>query len=113
MAQAFGIFGFFISLLAIFFASEVMRRSTARQNKLDAELAKAKWQIAELEGKVRRLDRAATDLLHQRKRQAETLSSLANKGAPDEPVKEAPRRPRLGDGNGRFTPSTSRNSGTG
>lgn len=109
MAQAFGIFGFFISLLGIFFASEVMRRSNERHAKVEADLFKANLRLLELEHKVSRLERMDFGVNPQKKRQAETLTSLANK----KPPAEEPRRPRLGNGGGRFTPSESSYKDTG
>ena len=108
MVQALGIFGFFLSLLAIFIAGETVRRSGERQTKLQAELFKASFRIQELEERVLRLDRFATSMNQQKRRQAETLTTMAEKGA----VKEN-REPRLGNARGRFTPSQDASKKTG
>jgi len=99
MAQTFGILGFVLSLLALFFASEVMRRASHHQTELQAALFKAMTRIQKLENNVFHVEKLAAEIRHQRKRQAETLTSLAKKG---EPQKTA-----HAEGSGeRFTPST-------
>jgi len=99
MAQTFGILGFVLSLLAIFFASEVMRRAAHQQNELQTALFKAITRIQKLESNVFHVEKLAAEIRHQRKRQAETLTSFAKKG---ETQKTA-----HAEGSGeRFTPST-------
>lgn len=100
MIQALGIFGFFLSLLAIFIAGETMRRTTERQLKSEMELFKANLRIQDLEQRVLKLDRFANSMHQQKKRQAGTLTAMAEKGEP-----EKIRETRLGDAKGRFTPS--------
>jgi|GEM_PF-1865284 len=98
MAQTFGILGFALSLLAIFFASEVMRRAAHQQNELQTALFKAMARIQKLEGNVFHVEKLAAEIRHQRKRQADTLTSLAKKGE---------QKGEHGEGSGeRFTPST-------
>lgn len=98
MAQTFGILGFALSLLAIFFASEVMRRAVHQQNELQTALFKAITRIQKLEGSVHHVEKLAAEIRHQRKRQAETITSLAKKGE---------QKSDHAEGSGdRFTPST-------
>jgi len=104
MTQVFGILGFFLGLLAIFLVSEFTRRSSQNQVKLEAEVFRSKMRIEELESKVLKVDRMTTEMHHQKKRQAETLTSMAHKGevAMSE---EKPRKKRLSGSGARFTPS--------
>lgn len=81
MAQIFGIIGFLLALLALFFASEIMRRASHRQTELEAALFKATMRIQQIENKMSQVDRLATEIRHEKKRQAETLTALAGKGA--------------------------------
>jgi len=81
MAQTFGILGFMLSLLALFFASEVMRRASHRQTELETALFKATTRIQKLESGVHHVEKLAAEIRHQRKRQAETINALAQKGA--------------------------------
>jgi len=80
MAQIFGILGFLLALLALFFASEVMRRANHRQVQLEAALFKATTRISQIENKMAQVDRLATEIRYEKKRQAQTLTALANKG---------------------------------
>ncbi|HEY9081624.1 hypothetical protein [Magnetovibrio sp.] len=99
MTQVFGILGFILSLLALFFASEVMRRASHSQSELEAALFKAMTRIQKLESNVFHVEKLAAEIRHQRKRQAETLTALAKKG-------EA-QKTEYAEGSGeRFTPST-------
>jgi len=106
MGQIFGILGFFLSMLAIFFASEIMRRSSDRQIKLESALFKAQIQIQEIEKKMGKVNRLAEDLRHQKKRQAETITALANKS---EAVKEETAKEETA----RFVPSEHKQAKTG
>ena len=99
MAQTFGILGFVLSLLAIFFASEVMRRAAHQQTELQAALFKAMTRIQKLESSVFHVEKLAAEIRHQRKRQADTLTALAKKG------ESAKVQHAEGSGE-RFTPST-------
>ena len=81
MVQTFGILGFVLSLLALFFASEVMRRAAHRTQELEAALFKATTRIQKLESNAYHVEKLATELRHQRKRQTETITALAKKGA--------------------------------
>lgn len=99
MAQVFGILGFSLSLLAVYFASEVMRRTAHRIAELDAALFKANTRIQKMEGGIYHVEKLAAEIRHQRKRQAETITALANKGD----LQRAIHAEGSGD---RFTPST-------
>jgi len=112
MAQIFGVIGFFIGLLAILFASEVMRRSSEHQTKMQAELFKMQMRIKDLENKVHRVDQATTEIHHQKTRQAETLTALAAKGETEAPPK-APRRTQQRGSGSRFTPYSANQHKTG
>jgi hypothetical protein len=114
MTQIFGIIGFFISLLAILFASEVMRRSTEHNTQMKAELFKAQMRIKDLENNVRHVARAQSENHHQKVRQAETLTALANKGE-QEALETLTPTPRKGSGSGsaRFTPYSHKQQKTG
>lgn len=98
MVQTFGILGFVLSLLALFFASEVMRRAAHRTQQLEAALFKATTRIQKLENSTYHVEKLATELRTQRKRQAETLTALANKGA-----QKGEAAPETGE---RFTPTS-------
>lgn len=79
MTQMIGILGFLLSLLALFFASEVMRRAQHRQQDLETALMKANARIQKIEARMSQVDRLATEIRHQRRRQTETMTALANK----------------------------------
>ena len=83
MAQTFGILGFVFGLLAIFFASEVMRRSSAHQAELAMALVKARHRLQKLESRMERAERMAEGAQQQKKRQVETITALAKKGDKD------------------------------
>ena len=100
MAQVFGIIGFILSLLALFITSEVMRRTNHRHNELQGALVRTQKQLIGIETKVRNLEVQLNDMERQRKRQAETIASLAAKAeaarqnaakphAPAQPVQES------------------------
>ena len=108
MVQALGIIGFFLSLLAIYIAAESVRRAGERQTKLQTEVFKASFRIQELEERVLRLDRLAKGAEQQKKRQAGTLTAMAEKGAVQEEHTQ-----RLGNAKGRFTPSQNFSKKTG
>lgn len=74
-----GILGFMMSLLAMFFASEVMRRANQRQTELETALMKAQAKLLTIESKMGHVDRLAAEIRYQKKRQAETMTALANK----------------------------------
>lgn len=104
MVQTFGILGFLFSLLALFFASEVLRRSNHRMNELEMALFKATTRIQKIEAKMHHVDRLAAEVRFEKKRQAETISAMANKGElktslppapeqPAQPVSEQPAQP--------------------
>lgn len=103
MMQTFAILGFMLALFALFFASEVMRRASHRQNELEAALFKAMTRIQKLESGVYHVEKLAAEIRHQRKRQAETITALANKGANKGVSKGAAHVQGSGE---RFTPST-------
>lgn len=122
MAQTFGVLGFLFALLALFFASEVMRRASHKQAILEQALFKATTRIQQIENKMAQVDRLATEVRYERKRQAETINALVQKGdlktakaaaaaaaaaaAPREP---APRESAMD----RFTPSSHKARRTG
>lgn len=105
MAQVFGIIGFMLALLALFFASEIMRRSSHRLTELETALFKATLRIQQMESRMTQVDRLATEIRHEKKRQAETLTALAGKGALSPTA-----APVASD---RFTPSSQRQKQTG
>jgi len=84
MGQTFGILGFFFALLAIFFASEVMRRASQRQAELEIILFKTQTRIQKLEASMLRIERLSEKLRHQKNRQSETLTALAKREERDE-----------------------------
>jgi len=83
MAQTFGILGFIFALLAIFFASEVMRRASASQAEMAQALIKARHRLQKLESRMERAERMAETNLLQKKRQVETITAMAEKGDKD------------------------------
>ena len=83
MAQTFGILGFFFGLLAIFFASEVMRRASVHQAELTLALHKARQQVQKLETRMARVEGLTEGVKLQKKRQGETITALAKKGEKD------------------------------
>ena len=119
MAQTFGILGFLFSLLALFFASEVLRRSNHRQTDLELALFKATTRIQKVENKMAHVDRLATEVRYEKKRQAETINALAQKGgiktspsaAPGATHGASPAQEKAT--NERFTPSQYKDKKTG
>lgn len=97
-----GILGFMMSLLAMFFASEVMRRANQRQTELETALMKAQAKILTIESKMGHVDRLAAEIRYQKKRQAETMTALANKTAVKSDGHGTTPKPVAKD---RFTPS--------
>lgn len=93
MAQIFGILGFLFSLLALFFASEVLRRSNHRMNALDLALFKATTRIQQIEAKMHHVDRLAAEVRFEKKRQAETIAAMASKGEIKTSLPPAPQQP--------------------
>ena len=79
MLQTIGILGFFIALLSLYVASELTRRATQHQAELEKELLKANARLQKLEGSVFHVEKLAAEIRHQRRRQAETLTALADK----------------------------------
>ncbi|MCW8915737.1 MAG: hypothetical protein OQK24_07770 [Magnetovibrio sp.] len=104
MAQTLGILGFTISLLALFIASEVMRRASQRQVDLETALAKLSTRFQKIESSVFHVEKLAAEIRHQRRRQADTLTSLANKGDGKVPATST-RSQKTGSGE-QFTPSS-------
>ena len=76
-----------------------MRRASHRQTELETALFKAVCRIQKLENGVYHVEKLAAEIRHQRKRQAQTITALAHKGA----NKGAKHAEGSGD---RFTPST-------
>lgn len=99
MIQTFGILGFLLGLLALFFASEVMRRASHRQTELELALFKTNLRLQKVESQMTHIDRLATEVRYEKKRQAETISAMAKKGD----IKTAPAQDRATAE--RFTPS--------
>lgn len=93
MAQTFGILGFLFSLLALFFASEVLRRSNHRLNELEMALFKATTRIQKIEAKMHHVDRLAAEVRFEKKRQAETIAAMASKGEIKTSLPPAPEQP--------------------
>jgi len=106
MAQTFGILGFFFGLLAIFFASEVMRRASAHQAELTLALHKARQQVQKLENRMARVERLTEGVKLQKKRQGETIKALAKKG-------EKGEKDAQGRDHEHFTPSEYKTRKTG
>ena len=101
MTSAFGILGFCLSLLALFIASEVLRRSTVRQAGLEDTVMKLSARLQKIEGSVYHTEKLAAELRHQRRRQSETITALANKGEGVPPTSARSANPAE-----TFTPST-------
>jgi len=102
MTQTIGILGFFLALLALYLASEVMRRANHRQEILEAEVFKANARLQKLESSVFHVEKLAAEIRHQRRRQAETITALANRAdAQRDATLDLPQR-----GGERFTPSS-------
>jgi len=80
MAQTFGILGFLLALTALFLASEVIRRTAYHQTELQAALFKTLARVQKLEGSVFHVEKLAAEIRYQRKRQAQTITALAQKG---------------------------------
>ena len=93
MVQTFGILGFLFSLLALFFASEVLRRSNHRMNELEMALFKATTRIQQIETKMHHVDRLAAEVRFEKKRQAETIAAMASKGELKTSLPPAPEQP--------------------
>jgi len=93
MVQTFGILGFLFSLLALFFASEVLRRSNHRMNELEMALFKATTRIQKIEAKMHHVDRLAAEVRFEKKRQAETIAAMASKGEIKTSLPPAPAQP--------------------
>ena len=100
MVSTFAILGFCIALLALFVASEGLRRSAARQATLEDTVLKLSARLQKIEGNVYHVEKLAAELRHQRRRQSETITALANKG---EGVPPTSARSNTAD---TFTPST-------
>lgn len=109
MVQTFGILGFLLGLLALFFASEVMRRASHRQAELEMALFKLSTRVQQIEGKITHVDRLATEIRYEKKRQAETINAMAQKGqikTSPQSAKTQPTTARERADTARFTPST-------
>ncbi len=104
MAQTLGILGFTISLLALFIASEVMRRASQRQTDLEAALAKLSTRFQKIESSVFHVEKLAAEIRHQRRRKADTITALANKS--DGKVPPTSARSQEKNSGERFTPSS-------
>ena len=115
MTQMIGILGFLLALLALFFASEVMRRANHRQSELEVALMKANARIQKIEGSMAQVDRLAAEIRHQRKRQADTMTALANKtqGQPSQHATPHPDDHAEHAARERFTPSAYKDQKTG
>lgn len=112
MTQVFGILGFLFSLLALFFASEVLRRSNHRLSELEMALFKATTRIQKIEAKMHHVDRLAAEVRYEKKRQAETIAAMASKGELKTSLPPAPEQQTRAKGTAlerataeRFTPT--------
>lgn len=117
MTQMIAILGFLLALLALFFASEVMRRANHKQSELELALVKANARLQKVEARMSQVDRLATEIRHEKKRQAETMTALANKtGGQPSQHPPAPKRTVHPDDRAaheRFTPSAYKTGKTG
>jgi len=107
MIQTFGILGFLLGLLAMFFASEVMRRASHRASELEMALFKANLRLQKVESQMAHIDRLATEVRYEKKRQAETISAMAKKGE----IRTSPATDKAEKD--RFTPSHYKTKNTG
>lgn len=108
MAQTLSIIGLALSLLALYLASEVTRRSSQRFTQLEASLYKLQARLQQVESNMFHVDRLAAELRHQKKRQAETLNALAAKGEAQAAAADAAALREAGPrevAHDRFTPS--------
>jgi hypothetical protein len=105
MAQTFGILGFLLALLALFLASEVMRRAAHNHTRLELTLFKAMTRLQQIESKMAHVDRLAAEVRYEKKRQAETINAMAQKGEiKTTPEASSPAAQTRADSD-RFTPS--------
>lgn len=102
MVQIFGIIGFFMAILAIFIASEMMRRTNQRMHELETAFYKLNLRIQQVENRVLEVEKGVNLTAEDRKRQKETLLALEKKT----------RTPKTGiaghkenEANARYTPS--------
>ncbi len=79
MVQIFGILGFFMALLAIFIASELMRRTNHRMLELETAFYKLSGRIQKAEARVLEIEKSANLTPADIKRQKETLIALEKK----------------------------------
>ena len=79
MTQIFGILGFFMALLAIFIASELMRRTNHRMLELETAFYKLSGRIQKAEARVLEIEKGANLSPADIKRQKETLIALEKK----------------------------------
>lgn len=105
MAQTFGILGFLLALLSLFLASELMRRASHNQAKLELALFKAVARIQQIESSMAQVDRLAAEVRYEKKRQAETINALVQKGEIKTASAAAPPPAQNHADSDRFTPS--------
>ena len=79
MTQIFGILGFFMALLAIFIASESIRRTNHRMLELETAFYKLSGRIQKAEARVLEIEKGANLSPADIKRQKETLIALEKK----------------------------------
>ena len=79
MTEIFGILGFFMALLAIFIASEMMRRANHRMLELETAFYKLNGRIQRAEARILEVEKGSALTPADLKRQKETLIALEKK----------------------------------
>lgn len=79
MLQIFGIIGFLLALIAIFIASESMRRTSHRMLELETAFYKLNGRIQKLELRMAEVEKDTGHSAAERRRQTETLLALEKK----------------------------------
>ena len=110
MTQIFGILGFFMALLAIFIASESIRRTNHRMLELETAFYKLSGRIQKAEARVLEIEKGANLSPADIKRQKETLIALEKKTRANRAERESPPATTSASARGnasseRYTPS--------
>jgi len=79
MMQIFGVIGFFMAVLAIFLASETIRRTNQRMLELETAFYKLSGRIQQLELRMAEVEKDTGHSAAERRRQTETLLALEKK----------------------------------
>ena len=79
MMQIFGVIGFFMAVLAIFIASESMRRTSHRMLELETAFYKLSARIKNIELRMAEVEKDTGHSAAERRRQTETLLALEKK----------------------------------